>query len=101
MSQWRWEHESIFNDLDGTLTGERGGTFLPFYNNLVGESCLNKLDELSEGPFPGSVCYNMTFHRINVYGVGPDSITYRYCVVVCCSVCSLCACVCLSVAISF
>jgi len=70
-------HESIFNDLDGSLTGQPGGVALPTYGFLAAPRCDVNLPSMSGGIVPGSRCFNTTFHRINVYGVNPSSIQFR------------------------
>ncbi|XP_036421459.1 fibrocystin-L-like [Colossoma macropomum] len=60
---FRWEHEVVFIDIDGTLTGNPGYKVLPKSNLLDPAHCSYNAS-WSVG-FPGSVCDNTTsFHRL-------------------------------------
>uniref|UniRef100_A0AAR2IPV4 Polycystic kidney and hepatic disease 1 (autosomal recessive)-like 1 n=1 Tax=Pygocentrus nattereri TaxID=42514 RepID=A0AAR2IPV4_PYGNA len=60
---FRWEHEVVFIDTDGSLTGNPGNKVLPKSNLLDPAHCSYNAS-WSMG-FPGSVCDNTTsFHRL-------------------------------------
>lgn len=62
---FRWSHDGVFVDLDGTLTGETGGAkVLPWMNTLDPSKC--KIDaKFSTGNADGAVCdKSMNFARM-------------------------------------
>ena len=74
---WKWEHEQVFRDMDGTLTGIRGGALLPTSNALPSNHCQNHPNS-SFGLVPGSVCdQTVSFVRFALINPRPSSLKYR------------------------
>uniref|UniRef100_A0A8C4N325 Polycystic kidney and hepatic disease 1 (autosomal recessive)-like 1 n=1 Tax=Eptatretus burgeri TaxID=7764 RepID=A0A8C4N325_EPTBU len=70
---FRWKHEAVFYDLDGSLTGQSGSTVLPQSEFLDPARC-SVLVEWSGG-VPGAVCEpGMRFHRLAFHKVNPSSL---------------------------
>ncbi|KAM3929151.1 fibrocystin-L-like [Leptodactylus fuscus] len=60
---FRWEHEVVLMDTDGTLTGKVGGKVVP-KSALLDPSQCSQSSDFSAG-FPGSVCNaSVSFHRL-------------------------------------
>uniref|UniRef100_A0A8I3NP46 Fibrocystin-L n=1 Tax=Canis lupus familiaris TaxID=9615 RepID=A0A8I3NP46_CANLF len=60
---FRWEHEVVLVDVDGSLTGHRGHTVIP-HSSLLDPSHCSQEAEWSIG-FPGAVCdTTVSFHRL-------------------------------------
>ena len=74
---WKWEHEQVFRDMDGTLTGIPGGTLLPTTNVLPSSHCGHHANS-SIGSVPGSVCdETVGFVRFALTNPKPSSLKYR------------------------
>ncbi|XP_068250285.1 fibrocystin-L-like [Palaemon carinicauda] len=72
-----WEHETIWIDADGSLTGQPENVLVPSMGILNPASCQINVTEFSVNPkVPGSVCTGLKFVRFNVQGpnVNPDSL---------------------------
>lgn len=75
---WRWAHEGVFTDLDGTLSNTstdasilKPVSLLPDYPLLqLYNTCYNA-SAYSIGTFPGRICPNVTFHRFGVNNIQP------------------------------
>ncbi|CAD7693852.1 unnamed protein product [Nyctereutes procyonoides] len=60
---FRWEHEVVLVDVDGSLTGHRGHTVIP-HSSLLDPAHCSQEAEWSIG-FPGAVCdTTVSFHRL-------------------------------------
>ncbi|XP_050685917.1 fibrocystin-L-like isoform X2 [Eriocheir sinensis] len=77
---FKWEHETIWFDEDGSLSGTVGASVVPWMDILPSDSCATA-DELSVNPsFPGAVCSpDLNFMRFNVEGpsIEPPSMKGR------------------------
>ncbi|MBZ3876694.1 Fibrocystin-L [Sciurus carolinensis] len=70
---FRWEHEAVLIDVDGSLTGHRGYTVIPHSSLLDPSHCIQE-DQWSIG-FPGSVCdASVSFHRLAFNKPSPVSL---------------------------
>ncbi|XP_073535878.1 fibrocystin-L [Phyllobates terribilis] len=70
---FRWEHEVVLIDTDGTLTGKIGGKVVPG-SGLLDPSQCSKSSEWSAG-FPGYVCNSsISFHRLAFNNPSPSSL---------------------------
>ncbi|XP_051699933.2 fibrocystin-L isoform X2 [Oryctolagus cuniculus] len=70
---FRWEHEVVLMDLDGSLTGHKGHTVIP-HSPLLDPSHCTQEAEWSIG-FPGSVCdTSVSFHRLAFNKAAPSSL---------------------------
>ncbi|CAO2602354.1 Pkhd1l1 [Lemmus lemmus] len=70
---FRWEHEAVLIDLDGSLTGHRGHTVIP-HSSLLDPSHCTQEAAWSIG-FPGSVCdASVSFHRVAFNKPSPVSL---------------------------
>ncbi|XP_019323389.2 fibrocystin-L isoform X1 [Panthera pardus] len=70
---FRWEHEVVLIDVDGSLTGHRGHTVIP-YSSLLDPSHCTQEAEWSIG-FPGAVCdASVSFHRLAFNKPSPVSL---------------------------
>uniref|UniRef100_A0A8D0SJH6 Fibrocystin-L n=1 Tax=Sus scrofa TaxID=9823 RepID=A0A8D0SJH6_PIG len=70
---FRWEHEVVLIDVDGSLTGHRGHTVIPHSSLLDPSHCIQEA-EWSRG-FPGSVCdASVSFHRLAFNKPSPVSL---------------------------
>nr|XP_048313021.1 fibrocystin-L isoform X3 [Myodes glareolus] len=70
---FRWEHEAVLIDVDGSLTGHRGHTVIPHSSLLDPSHCTQKA-AWSIG-FPGSVCdASVSFHRVAFNKPSPVSL---------------------------
>ena len=54
-SAFRWNHETVFYDMDGSLSGHAGGSVVPTNGNLPPDHCTSSQTD-SFGEHPGSVC---------------------------------------------
>ena len=75
---WRWKHEGIWTDLDGSLTetGIADSTLVPvngFVHTL--ERCID--DPRYNGGFGGKVCKGLLWRRVAVNGATPSSLQYK------------------------
>ncbi|XP_053415184.1 fibrocystin-L isoform X2 [Nycticebus coucang] len=70
---FRWEHEMVLIDTDGSLTGYKGHTVIP-HSSLLDPSRCTQEAEWSIG-FPGSVCdASVSFHRLAFNKPSPVSL---------------------------
>uniref|UniRef100_A0A673UX60 Fibrocystin-L n=1 Tax=Suricata suricatta TaxID=37032 RepID=A0A673UX60_SURSU len=70
---FRWEHEVVLIDVDGSLTGHRGHTVIP-HSSLLDPSHCTQEAEWSVG-FPGAVCdASVSFHRLAFNKPSPVSL---------------------------
>ncbi|ELK37593.1 Fibrocystin-L [Myotis davidii] len=70
---FRWEHEVVLIDVDGSLTGHKGHTVIPHSSLLDPSHCAQEA-EWSVG-FPGSVCdASVSFHRLAFNKPSPVSL---------------------------
>ncbi|XP_045661731.1 fibrocystin-L isoform X1 [Ursus americanus] len=70
---FRWEHEAVLIDVDGSLTGHRGHTVIP-HSSLLDPSHCTQEAEWSIG-FPGAVCdASVSFHRLAFNKPSPISL---------------------------
>uniref|UniRef100_A0A8C6RMA5 Fibrocystin-L n=1 Tax=Nannospalax galili TaxID=1026970 RepID=A0A8C6RMA5_NANGA len=70
---FRWEHEAVLIDVDGSLTGHKGHTVIP-HSSLLDPSHCTQEAEWSVG-FPGSVCdASVSFHRLAFNKPSPVSL---------------------------
>ncbi|TKC41541.1 hypothetical protein EI555_014575, partial [Monodon monoceros] len=70
---FRWEHEVVLIDVDGSLTGHKGHTVIP-HSSLLDPSHCSQEAEWSIG-FPGSVCdASVSFHRLAFNKPSPVSL---------------------------
>ncbi|ELK08600.1 Fibrocystin-L [Pteropus alecto] len=70
---FRWEHEVVLIDVDGSLTGHQGHTVVP-HSSLLDPSHCTQEAEWSVG-FPGSVCdASVSFHRLAFNKPSPVSL---------------------------
>ncbi|KAK4312053.1 hypothetical protein Pmani_016482 [Petrolisthes manimaculis] len=77
--KFKWEHETIWIDTDGSLTGTPEKTVVPSMGILPYSSgqCQQDVTEFSINPTaPGSVCNNLKFVRFNLEGpnIEPPSL---------------------------
>ncbi|KAF5901267.1 fibrocystin-L isoform X1, partial [Clarias magur] len=73
---FRWEHEVILMDLDGTLTGNPNYKVVPKSNLLDPVHCSDNAS-WSIG-FPGTVCDNtVSFHRLGINSSLPSSLLFK------------------------
>ena len=77
VATWKWEHEQVFRDMDGTLTGNIGGALLPTSTILPSPHCSDH-SASSFGAVRGSVCDNKVhFARFALTNPTPSSLTTR------------------------
>nr|XP_034372677.1 fibrocystin-L [Arvicanthis niloticus] len=70
---FRWEHEAVLIDVDGSLTGHRGHTVIP-HSSLLDPSHCTQEAAWSIG-YPGSVCdASVSFHRLAFNKPSPVSL---------------------------
>ncbi|XP_004640150.1 fibrocystin-L [Octodon degus] len=70
---FRWEHEAVLIDIDGSLTGRTGHTVIPHSSLLDPSHCVQEA-QWSIG-FPGSVCdASVSFHRLAFNKPSPVSL---------------------------
>ncbi|KAM5157489.1 fibrocystin-L [Mantella aurantiaca] len=70
---FRWEHEVVLIDMDGTLTGKTGGKVVPS-SGLLDPSQCSQSSDWSSG-FPGSICNStISFHRLAFNNPSPSSL---------------------------
>ncbi|XP_012578380.1 PREDICTED: fibrocystin-L [Condylura cristata] len=70
---FRWEHEVVLIDTDGSLTGHKGHTVIP-HSSLLDPSHCTQDAQWSIG-FPGSVCdATVSFHRLAFNKPSPRSL---------------------------
>ena len=77
IATWKWEHEQVFRDMDGTLTGNIGGALLPTSTILPSPHCRDH-SASSFGAVRGSVCDDKVhFARFALTNPTPSSLTTR------------------------
>ena len=77
IATWKWEHEQVFRDMDGTLTGTVGGALLPWMNALPQDSCQLHAAG-SSGSVAGAICdASVQFNRFALTNPSPSSLTFR------------------------
>ncbi|XP_045037491.2 fibrocystin-L [Desmodus rotundus] len=70
---FRWEHEVVLIDVDGSLTGHKGHTVIP-HSPLLDPSHCTQGAEWSVG-FPGAICdASVSFHRLAFNKPSPVSL---------------------------
>uniref|UniRef100_A0A6I8N1M6 Fibrocystin-L n=1 Tax=Ornithorhynchus anatinus TaxID=9258 RepID=A0A6I8N1M6_ORNAN len=70
---FRWEHEVVLMDTDGSLTGHKGYSVIP-HSSLLDPSHCSRQEEWSVG-FPGSLCdSSVSFHRLAFNKPSPTSL---------------------------
>ncbi|PIO36533.1 hypothetical protein AB205_0037790 [Aquarana catesbeiana] len=73
---FRWEHEVVLTDMDGTLTGKTGAKVVPASGLLDPSQCSQRSD-WSAG-FPGFVCNStVSFHRLAFNNPSPSSLLWK------------------------
>ncbi|XP_040210574.1 fibrocystin-L-like [Rana temporaria] len=73
---FRWEHEVVLTDMDGTLTGKTGAKVVPASGLLDPTQCSQHSD-WSAG-FPGFVCNStVSFHRLAFNNPSPSSLLWK------------------------
>ena len=74
VSQWQWPQEHVHRDMDGSLTGIRGGSLTPTHA-LLPRTCFNHTSTI--GTVAGSVCpAGIQFGRFAVYNPSPSSLRF-------------------------
>ncbi|XP_070541075.1 fibrocystin-L-like [Ptychodera flava] len=74
---FQWEHECIYEDLDGTLTGTADYLVTPDNSILPSAHCNSDDDAFSAG-ITGAVCDdNVKLHRFSFNEVSPSSLLYK------------------------
>lgn len=78
-TEWDWEHQCWFEDLDGTLSGETAGySVLPYNPNLPPDHCTFHTKLFGDEHYPGAVCDNtVKFHRFAFNKPSPSSLSYK------------------------
>ena len=77
VATWKWEHEHVFRDITGHLTGIVGGSLVPTSNILPYDRCTHHSGS-SFGPVNGSVCEaDVHFTRFGLRNPTPSSLTTR------------------------
>ncbi|KAK7084669.1 Fibrocystin-L [Halocaridina rubra] len=75
-----WEHETIWIDADGTLSGAAENSVVPDMDILPPSMCQKNVAGLSVNPeVPGAVCTSLKFLRFNMEGpsISPSSLQAR------------------------
>ncbi|XP_040210792.1 fibrocystin-L-like [Rana temporaria] len=73
---FRWEHEVVLTDMDGTLTGQTGAKVVPA-SGLLDPSQCSQHSDWSAG-FPGFVCNStVSFHRLAFNNPSPSSLLWK------------------------
>jgi plastocyanin len=75
--EWKWEHEHVCRDLDGSLTGIVGGALLPHSPLLPSDQC--KVDTGLSRILPSGVCNPIIrFQRVAIDSLTPPSLEFQY-----------------------
>ncbi|XP_073714826.1 fibrocystin-L [Misgurnus anguillicaudatus] len=75
-ARFRWEHEVVLVDTDGSLTGKFNSKVVPM-SNLLDPSHCSQVADWSVG-VPGAVCDNtINFHRLVFNNPYPESLRYN------------------------
>ena len=76
-SNFEWEHQFVFTDMDGSLTGTPGSSIVPTNPNLPPNQCKHSQKD-SQGQNPGSICDPaVKFTRFSWHKVSPSSLFSR------------------------
>ncbi len=74
---YRWQHEAIFHDLDGSLSGTVDGKVVPSAGILPPDHCTFNESDFSVG-VPGSVCSDQVqLHRFSYNKPEPTALKFR------------------------
>ncbi|XP_048585401.1 fibrocystin-L isoform X2 [Nematostella vectensis] len=78
IAAFKWEHEAVFQDMDGTLTGQSGGgSFIATSATLPPQHC-SQSSSASIGTVPGSICDLVPrFRRMAWNQPSPSSLLYK------------------------
>ena len=78
LTMWKWEHEHIHRDLDGSLTGSATPKLLMPTNHLLDPSrCSNHLESEHAEGIHGSICDgNLVFGRLALFNPRPASLEF-------------------------
>lgn len=77
---WRWKHEAVFHDLDGSLTGITNGKAVPTMGILPDAPlCSHNVTSMTINPdVPGSICgASVRFARFSFNNPTPDSLSFK------------------------
>ena len=76
---WRWMHEAVYHDLDGTLTGIVGGKAVPTSGILPNDKCTHNVAGMSvNAHVPGSICQaDVEFNRWSFNQAVPESLVSK------------------------
>ena len=78
IATFEWNHQAVYEDLDGTLTGLAGSSVLPNNPTLPKTLCAVS-PKFSKGPIPGAVCKpGISFTRLAFNHIAPTSINGKY-----------------------
>ena len=78
ITRWKWPHENIHRDLDGTLTNSSSPKILIPTNELLDPSkCQNHPASTTPGGTKGSICNgDVQFGRLGVFNHSPSSLRF-------------------------
>eukprot|EP00795_Rhopilema_esculentum_P009048 gene9048-16692_t len=77
IAMFDWNHQAIYEDLDGTLTGIAGSSALPLNPTLPSAHCTQD-SKFSVGAMPGAVCKpEASFRRMAFNNIGPSSLNQK------------------------
>ena len=72
---WRWKHEGIFHDVDGTLTGTANGKAVATSGILPSAKCSTRTEFSVNSKQSGSACEaSVEFHRLSFNNALPSSL---------------------------
>ena len=76
--KWRWEHEAVFHDLDGTLCGSPDCKVVP-HNPSLPPACTIASQSYGVDTYvPGSICDStVKFHRFAFHQASPNSLKHK------------------------
>uniref|UniRef100_A0ABM0MU86 Fibrocystin-L-like n=1 Tax=Saccoglossus kowalevskii TaxID=10224 RepID=A0ABM0MU86_SACKO len=75
---FQWEHEAVYVDLDGSLTGSANYIVTPNNGLLPSAHCDATALSFNVGTSPGAVCDNtVKIHRFAFNSVSPSSLRYK------------------------
>nr|XP_039260770.1 fibrocystin-L-like [Styela clava] len=76
---FRWEHEVILRDRDGTLSGTGKHSVITPYNPTISKTSCPEIGGFNIGEFPGVICDgSVKFHRLSFNTVNPTSLEAKY-----------------------
>ncbi|XP_043232444.1 fibrocystin-L-like [Amphibalanus amphitrite] len=77
--KWKWTHESVFHDTDGSLSGEEDGVVLPWTDILPADRCTRGLAGFDLNPaVVTAVCdSSVSIHRMAFNQPTPSSLLYK------------------------